>query len=108
VRASRTRWHPRADTIKFRSHEGGDITARQQRNRLRQLRTLGAFGEQIAAKVIGTRNSEITVANGELESFTALVDLSREVVGNGDFVSLDLRSSSVLGIPSFYVTVEHL
>jgi len=100
-RADITRIEPRVGMPAGDFTVVGRVAEVHERYRPRQLRTLGTFGEQIAAKVIGTRNSQITVISGELESFTALVDLSREVVANGDFVSLDLRSGSVLGIPLF-------
>ena len=79
----------------------GFVADVHERYRPRELRTLGTFGEQIAAKVIGTRSSQITVVNNQLESFTALADLSREVVAKGDSVSVDLRLGSVLAFPLF-------
>ena len=110
LRAGGAATRPRNDIRRIEPHHGmsgdaftvvGFVADIHERYRPRELRSLGTLGEQIATKVIGARNSQITIVNSSLESFTALADLSRQVVAKGDSVSADLRFSAVLRLPLF-------
>ena len=110
LRAGGVATRPRNDIRRIEPRQGmsgdaftvvGFVADLHEQYRPRELRSLGMLGEQIATKVIGARNSQITIVNSGLESFTALADLSRQVIAKGDSVSAELRFSSVLRLPLF-------
>jgi hypothetical protein len=60
------------------------------------LAGFGGLGQRIADKVIGNRHAQITIITSELQSFSALADLSQVVVAKGDVVCADLRTGFIV------------
>ena len=61
------------------------------------LKRCGTAAEQLAMKAVGLRNTQVTVVDKDLNSYTAFVDLRSIAIVRGTLLSMKLRAVEVIG-----------